>query len=56
MPGLDETATPDSQASEFFMDRMSSAGFSRTGWFSETGSGSHTPQSEAGDGEQQDCE
>lgn len=44
-PG-DDSNTPNSDTSEFFMDRMSAA-FSRAGWFSNADSGTHTPKSEA---------
>ncbi len=36
-------------ASEFFLDRMSEANFSRAGWMSGATSGSATPKSEAAD-------
>ncbi len=48
----EDGSTPNSEASDFFMDRMSSAGFNRgsfnRGW-SEAGSGLMSPKSEAGD-------
>ena len=52
-PGpADESSSPSSEASDFFMDRMSSAGFNRgsfnRGW-SDAGSGASSPRSEAGD-------
>jgi len=45
----DEEGTPTSEQSDFFMDRMSSAGFSRGGWGSGTNSGTMTPKSEYDD-------
>lgn len=42
-----DTTTPNSESSEFFMDRMSTAAFTKAGWYSNADSGSHTPKSEA---------
>ncbi|EFJ40856.1 hypothetical protein VOLCADRAFT_77807 [Volvox carteri f. nagariensis] len=41
-----DTTTPNSESSEFFMDRMSTAAFTKAGWYSNADSGSHTPKSE----------
>ncbi|GFR43755.1 hypothetical protein Agub_g4867 [Astrephomene gubernaculifera] len=42
-----DTTTPNSEVSEFFMDRMSTTAFTKAGWYSNADSGNHTPKSEA---------
>lgn len=45
--GPEESTTPTSDQSEFFMDRMSTAFSTKGGWFSNADSGTQTPKSEA---------
>ncbi len=42
-----DITTPNSETSEFFMDRMSGTAFTKGGWYSNADSGAHTPKSEA---------
>lgn len=45
--GAGDTTTPNSETSDFFMDRISTAAFTKAGWYSNADSGTHTPKSEA---------
>jgi hypothetical protein len=45
--GPEDSTTPNSDQSEFFMDRMSTAFSTKGGWFSNADSGTQTPKSEA---------
>ncbi|KAG2499039.1 hypothetical protein HYH03_003224 [Edaphochlamys debaryana] len=44
--GQGDNTTPNSEASEFFMDRISTTAFTKAGWYSNADSGTHTPKSE----------